>query len=237
MNQNDIKNLPAHDANLREAISRREQKLPQMPADLNARVMGLPPNPSPVERGDKKAPPTRRGLVGGLFAIGAVAASVVLLFSLNVVLSNQNADGSDYVAQTDTLKTIPQTETNKENKNLLEEKENKQVADTMNRVKQIILISKTPRHYLAKQETPKSSRDETSPRARTEGGASPSANTDPIDDTENLDLKAMRHIEMEMMARTNGSLQADYEEMTREIRQRGERMTRQVEIAINDDAY
>jgi hypothetical protein len=42
---------------------------------------------------------------------------------------------------------------------------------------------------------------------------------------------------MEMMSRMNANLQADYQEMTREIRQRGERMTRQVEIAINDDKY
>jgi hypothetical protein len=35
----------------------------------------------------------------------------------------------------------------------------------------------------------------------------------------------------------NGSLQPDYQEMTREIRQRGERMNRQVEMAVNDDKY
>ena len=46
-----------------------------------------------------------------------------------------------------------------------------------------------------------------------------------------------RRLEMEMMARMNGSLQADYQEMTREIRQRGERMNRQVEMAVNDDKY
>ncbi len=46
-----------------------------------------------------------------------------------------------------------------------------------------------------------------------------------------------RRLEMEIMARMSGSLQADYQEMTREIRQRGERMSRQVEMAINDDKY
>ena len=46
-----------------------------------------------------------------------------------------------------------------------------------------------------------------------------------------------RRFAMEMMSRMNANLQADYQEMTREIRQRGERMNRQVEMAVNDDKY
>ena len=46
-----------------------------------------------------------------------------------------------------------------------------------------------------------------------------------------------RRFIMKMMAQTNGSILTDYQEMTKEIRQRGERMTRQVEIAISDDTY
>ena len=42
---------------------------------------------------------------------------------------------------------------------------------------------------------------------------------------------------MEMMAAMNGSLQDDYLKMTREIRERGNNMTRQVEMAINNDSY
>ena len=40
-----------------------------------------------------------------------------------------------------------------------------------------------------------------------------------------------------MMAAMNGSLQADFQEMTKEIRQRGERMNQKVEMAINDNEY
>ena len=40
MNENEIQHILKSDSNLREAIDRREQQLPPMPADLNERVMG-----------------------------------------------------------------------------------------------------------------------------------------------------------------------------------------------------
>ena len=40
MNDKELTNIQQHDTNLREAIARRTQKRPQMPADLNERLMG-----------------------------------------------------------------------------------------------------------------------------------------------------------------------------------------------------
>ena len=45
----------------------------------------------------------------------------------------------------------------------------------------------------------------------------------------------MRHLEMEMMARMNGNLQVDYMDMTREIRERGERMSQRAAIAMSNE--
>jgi hypothetical protein len=42
---------------------------------------------------------------------------------------------------------------------------------------------------------------------------------------------------MQMMQQMNSSLQDDYLKMTREIRERGNSMTQQAEMAINDDSY
>ena len=44
----------------------------------------------------------------------------------------------------------------------------------------------------------------------------------------------MRRVELEMKAQMQGSLQADFMEMTNEIRQRGERVSQRVEMALND---
>ena len=46
-----------------------------------------------------------------------------------------------------------------------------------------------------------------------------------------------RRIEMEMMAKMNGSLQADYMDMAREIRERGERMSQRAAIAMSNEEY
>ena len=67
---NELKN----DKNLREAVSRREQKLPLMPADLNERVMeSLEEQPTPV------AKQKRLWIYGAV----AIAASLLLLIVFN----------------------------------------------------------------------------------------------------------------------------------------------------------
>ena len=68
---NELKN----DKNLREAVSRREQKLSPMPADLNERVMrGLTPRPLKKER-ELKRP--------WIYGAVAIAASIALLIISN----------------------------------------------------------------------------------------------------------------------------------------------------------
>ena len=68
---NELKN----DKNLREAVSRREQKLSPMPADLNERVMrGLTPRPLKKER-ELKRP--------WIYGAVAIAASIALLIIFN----------------------------------------------------------------------------------------------------------------------------------------------------------
>ena len=64
-----------NDKNLHEAVSRKEQKLPPMPADLNERVMrGLTPRPLKKER-ELKRP--------WIYGAVAIAASIALLLIFN----------------------------------------------------------------------------------------------------------------------------------------------------------
>ena len=87
MNENDIKSILTSDTNLREAVRRREQKLPSMPADQNGRVLSQIRS---QESGDwsqgaevktqKSKIITQRGAIRWLYsALGAVAAGLLLL--------------------------------------------------------------------------------------------------------------------------------------------------------------
>jgi gamma-glutamylcysteine synthetase len=145
-------------------------------------------------------------------AIG-IAAAIALLFSLSIALNHQDGEEPSLVAQTDSTRVTPQTPNTQHLMN-----------DTLKKVKEMIQMTKTPRHYMAKRDK------QTKPIAEPEV-------IDAADLAEQVIAEEERRFAMEMMLRMNGSLQPDYQEMTREIRQRGERMNRQVEMAVNDDKY
>ena len=212
------KNEQYNDKGLRIAVQRKNEAAEKMTPseDFADRLMQR------IEQ-QKEQPKHHRMWI--YTAIGA-AAAIALLFTVGVV-PNQKDEKTDLLARTDTTKVTPPTETKKTNEDPLEKIENKEVADTVKTVKEILQISKPPRHYMAKRET----QEEYIPEP------------DIMDEMDEIELaeKAMKEedqrILLEMIAQTNGSLQADYQEMTREIRQRGERITQRVEIAISDDTY
>lgn len=149
----------------------------------------------------------------------AVAASVLLLISLGIVFSNQSDEGNNLVAQTDATIVSPQTGAKEVEPRPQEKKESKEMADTVKRVKEILHMSKPSKHYMAKA---------------TESTPEPEF-MDATELAEKAIAEEMRR--MEMAVQINGSLQTDFQKMTREIRQRGEHMTQQVEMAINNEEY
>ncbi|UKK60020.1 hypothetical protein L6470_03150 [Prevotella communis] len=151
----------------------------------------------------------------------AAAASVLLLISLGIVTNNQNDEGNNLVVQTDTTIVSPQTGAKEVETLPQEKKESKEMADTVKRVKEILHMSKPSKHYMAKAET-------------TESTLEPEF-MDATELAEKAIAEEMRR--MEMAVQINGSLQTDFQKMTREIRQRGKHMTQQVEMAINNEEY
>ena len=208
-----------NDKDLREALRRHEAKRlkPQVSEDFCDKVMQALTETDTVS---SEQPKRRLWLYP---AIG-IAAAIALLFSLSVALSHQDGEEPSIVAQTDSTRVTPQTDTKKAEERLLEEKGNKEMTDTVKRVKEMLQMAKPPRHYMARQET------------KAESHAEPEV-IDTADLAEQAIAEEERRFAMEMMSRMNGNLQADYQEMTREIRQRGERMNRQVEMAVNDDKF
>ena len=76
MTENDLYTIQQRDDNLREAIRRREQKQPTMPADLNEPLMQR------LEETEQTRPEAKQRHLW-LYTAIAVAASIVLLIVFN----------------------------------------------------------------------------------------------------------------------------------------------------------
>lgn len=208
------KNNSPHDTALRQVMQHRAEAAERMTLtdDFTDRLM---------ERiGQQERRPRRRHpwLVA---AIGA-AAAIALLFYIGAHISSQDGDTPGLVAQIDTTKVIaPQTETKKPS---LQKMESTVPADSAKKVKEMLQMSRPPRHYMAKRET------------KTETVAEPEPIAEP-DFAQQAIAEEERRVALEMMLQANGSPQDIYQQMSREIRERGNRMTQQVETALSDDTY
>ena len=192
-----------NDKDLREALRRREarRQKPQPSADFCDSVMQR------IGQHDQKPKHRRLWLYP---AIGAAAAIAVLLLYIGIKPNDQQPDTPSLIVQTDTVKAVPQT--------------NVESADSVKVVKEILQMSRPPKHYMAKREK------------QTEPVAEPEV-IDAIDLAEQAIAEEERRIAMQMMQQMSASLQDDYLKMTREIRERGNSMSQKVEMAINDDSY
>lgn len=150
----------------------------------------------------------------------AVAASLLLIIGIGATLwqnSNDNETAPEtLVVKVDTIKTNLQQKVEDVKKQPLEMKKNAETVDSAKIIKEQYRMPRPPKHYMAKAEMPE-----------------PEYN-DKEEQEESAEEEEMRRMEMEMMAQMQGSLQADFMEMTNEIRQRGERVSQRVEMALND---
>ena len=142
-------------------------------------------------------------------AIGAAASITVLLY-IGIKPIDKQRDTPSLIVQTDTVQAVPQT--------------NVETSDSVKVVKEILQMARPPKHYMAKRE--KQAETIIEPKV-----------IDATDLAEQAIAEEEQRIAMQMMQQMNGSLQDDYLKMTREIRERGNSMTQQAEMAINDDSY
>jgi hypothetical protein len=179
-----------------------EATQPQAPADFTERVMKR------IEEQPSVFQSKRRRV--WLYPTIAAAAAIALLLYIGVNPNDQQPEHPILIVQTDTAQAVPQTKV--------------ETVDSVKVVKEILQISRPPKHYMAKQEK------------QTEKIVEQEA----VDATylaEQAIAEEEQRIAMQMMQQMSGSLQDDYQQMVREIRERGNRLTQQAETAINDDAY
>lgn len=190
-----------------------EATQPQMPVDFTDRVMKRIEQPVHASCHRRLWP----------YAVSSIAAAacIALLFYVGGLRNTQHNETPHLVAQTDTAKTVPQAENKKVEEHQQKKQENVEKTDTVKMMKQKFRMPRTPKHYMAKAETVESTPE-----------------PELIDATELAErafAEEKSRMEMEMMARMQGSLQADFKGLTDEIRQRGERMSQHVVMALNED--
>ncbi len=209
------KNNLHHDTALRQVMQQRAEAAERMTLadDFTDRLMER------IEQHDKLSKHRRLWLYP---AIG-IAAAIALLFSIGVHINDRDGDAPSIVAQADTMMVAPPTETKKVEERPLQKEEGMEKADSANKVKEILQMSRPPKHYMAKRETQAETIEE------------PAVDENYL--AEWAIIEEEQRLAMEMMLQTSGSLQDDYLQMTREIRERGNRMTQQVETALSDDTY
>jgi len=161
-----------------------------------------------------------------------IAAAILLLLVMGFWLNNRFNEKPDLVAQTDTIKTAPQVEEKSMKEQPQEKKENVEKADTINKVKEIQRLSRPPKTYMAKVE-----KQEAQPEKKvlpdtiiysappyhiaSEELSEPEIHERPLHTS-----TPQKQIDYEHL---------DYDEMKREIIQRGQRLMDIGELAINNE--
>jgi hypothetical protein len=175
-----------------------EATQPQAPADFTERVM----------KRIEEQPPVFQSKRRWVWLYPTIAAAIALLLYIGVNPNDQQPEHPILIVQTDTAQAVPQTKV--------------ETVDSVKVVKEMLQISRPPKHYMAKQEK------------QTEKIVEQEA----VDATylaEQAIAEEEQRMAMQMMQQMSGSLQDDYVKMTKEIRERGNSMTQQVTIAMSNE--
>ena len=111
------------------------------------------------------------------------------------------------------MKASPQTGGKEVETRPLEEKGSEEITDTVKRVKEILQMSKPPKHYIARQEKKAESHAE-------------QETLDESDWAERIIAEEEQRFATEMMAAMNGSLHTDFQEMAKEVTKDEQNMKR-----------
>lgn len=165
-----------------------------------------------------------------------IAAAIILLLGLGFYFNSRNDEKPHLIAQADTIKTAPQTETKKVEEQPLKPVEQDESTDTVTKVKEIQRITRPQKTYMAKLSPMKE--EKAQPKQK-------NALPDTIIFTEPPYYIASEELSEPVIQKSTLRASApqkqidyehlDYEEIKREIMQRGERLRDIGELAINNE--
>lgn len=162
----------------------------------------------------------------------SIAAAIALLLGLGFYFNSRNDEKSYLIAQTDSVKTTPQTETKKVEELPLKPVEQEESADTVKKVKEIQRINRPPKTYMAKME-----RKEDVPAEKKVLPDSIVFSAPPYHiASEELSEPEIRKRGTSTLVEQGLRLaELSYDELKHEIQQRGERMSKNIELAFNPE--
>lgn len=147
-----------------------------------------------------------------------IAAAILLLLVMGFWLNGKFNEKPELVAKTDTTKAAPLIEEKKVEEQPQKPVEHKEQADSVNKVKEMQRIARPPKRYMAKVEKEELSEPEIQKKTLESEVAIEYAGSTVWRADENM-------------------FQSTYEDVVREIQERGERMNKSIELAMSDDLY
>jgi ElaB/YqjD/DUF883 family membrane-anchored ribosome-binding protein len=147
-----------------------------------------------------------------------IAAAILLLLVMGFWLNGKFNEKPELVAKTDSIKAAPLIEEKKVEEQPQKPVEHKEQADSMNKVKEMQRIARPPKRYMAKVEKEELSEPEIQKKT--------------------LESEVAMEYAGNTVWRTDENMfQSTYEDVEREIQERGERMNKSIELAMGDDLY
>lgn len=147
-----------------------------------------------------------------------IAAAILLLLVMGFWLNGKFSEKPELIVQTDTTKAAPLIEEKKVEEQPQKPVEHKEQADSVNKVKEMQRIARPPKRYMAKVEKEELSEPEIQKKTLESEVAIEYAGSTVWRADENM-------------------FQSTYEDVVREIQERGERMNKSIELAMGDDLY
>lgn len=151
------------------------------------------------------------------FSVG-IAAVILLLLVMGFWLNGKFNEKPELIVQTDSIKAAPLIEEKKVEEQPQKPVEHKEQADSVNKVKEMQRIARPPKRYMAKVEKEELSEPEIQKKTLESEVAIEYAGSTVWRADENM-------------------FQSTYEDVVREIQERGERMNKSIELAMGDDLY
>lgn len=147
-----------------------------------------------------------------------IAAVILLLLVMGFWLNGKFNEKPELIVQTDSIKAAPLIEEKKVEEQPQKPVEHKEQADSVNKVKEMQRIARPPKRYMAKVEKEELSEPEIQKKTLESEVAIEYAGSTVWRADENM-------------------FQSTYEDVVREIQERGERMNKSIELAMGDDLY
>ena len=147
-----------------------------------------------------------------------IAAAILLLLVMGFWLNGKFNEKPELIVQTDSIKAAPLIEEKKVEEQPQKPVEHKEQADSVNKVKEMQRIARPPKRYMAKVEKEELSEPEIQKKTLESEVAIEYAGSTVWRADENM-------------------FQSTYEDVVREIQERGERMNKSIELAMGDDLY